>query len=203
MEKPRFKSTIHTYDQVLAMDYPAGAVPGVKAKGICHNEGYFTYRGIGFISDFYNIAGFWKYSRANAALLRYAEVLLLYAEAQFLVDNDADGSGRSALNEVRLRAQIPEVGALTYPIIKDERRAELFFEQERFFDLQRWGDAAEVLKDKGKKLYKFYGYKPGTTQWNVEVIEGKGNGWQDKYNLLPFPYEQITANPNLKQNPDW
>lgn len=203
VEKPRFKSTIHTYDQVLAMDYPAGVVPGVKAKGICHNEGYFTYRGIGFISDFYNIAGFWKYSRTNAALLRYAEVLLLYAEAQFLVDNDADGSGLNALNEVRLRAQIPEVGALTYPVIKDERRAELFFEQERFFDLQRWGDAAEALKDKGKKLYKFYGYKPGTTQWNVEVIEGKGNGWQDKYNLLPFPYEQITANPNLKQNPDW
>jgi len=203
VEKPRFKSTIHTYEQVLAMDYPAGATPGVLPKGICHNEGYFTYRGIAFISDFYDIPGFWKYSRTNAALLRYAEVLLLYAEAKFLVDNDADGSGLEALNEVRRRAQIPEVSALTYQIIKDERRAELFYEQERYFDLVRWGDAAEVLKDKGKKLYKFYGYKPGTTEWNIEVIDGPGSGWQEKYNLLPFPFEQTSANPNLKQNPGW
>ena len=203
IEKPRFKSTIHTYEQVLAMDYAEGKTPGVLPKGICHNEGYFTYRGIAFISDFYDIPGFWKYSRTNAAMLRYAEVLLLYAEAKFLVDNDADGSGLAALNEVRRRAQIPEVSALTYQIIKDERRAELFYEQERYFDLVRWGDAPEALKNKGKKLYKFYGYKPGTTDWNIEVIDGPGSGWQDKYNLLPFPFEQISANPNLKQNPGW
>ena len=203
IEKPRFKSTIHTYEQVLAMDYAEGKTPGVLPKGICHNEGYFTYRGIAFLSDFYDIPGFWKYSRTNAAMLRYAEVLLLYAEAKFLVDNDADGSGLAALNEVRRRAQIPEVSALTYQIIKDERRAELFYEQERYFDLVRWGDAPEVLKDKGKKLYKFYGYQPGTTEWNVEVIDGPGSGWQDKYNLLPFPFEQTSANPNLKQNPGW
>ena len=203
VEKPRFKSTIHTYEQVLAMDYAEGKTPGVLPKGICHNEGYFTYRGIAFISDFYDIPGFWKYSRTNAALLRYAEVLLLYAEAKFLVDQDADGTGLAALNEVRRRAQIPEVSALTYQIIKDERRAELFYEQERYFDLVRWGDAPEALKNKGKKLYKFYGYKPGTTEWNIEVIDGPGSGWQDKYNLLPFPFEQISANPNLKQNPGW
>ena len=202
-EKPRFKSTIHTYEQVLAMDYAEGVTPGVLSKGICHNAGYFTYRGIAFNSDMYDIEGFWKYSKANAALLRYAEVLLLYAEAQFLVDGDADGTGLAALNEVRRRAQIDEVPALTYQIIKDERRAELFYEQERYFDLVRWGDAAEALKDKGKVYYRFYGYKPGTTEWNIEVIEGTGNGWQDKYELLPFPYEQITANPNLKQNPGW
>lgn len=203
VEKPRFKSTIHTYEQVLSMDYNEGAIPGVRSSGICHNEGYFTYRGIAFLEDFYDIPGFWKYSRTNAAMLRYAEVLLLYAEAQFLNDKDADGSGLEALNKVRRRAQIDEVSALTYQIIKDERRAELFYEQERFFDLVRWGDAPAVLKDKGKKLYKFYGYKPGTTEWNVEVINGTGNGWQDKYNLLPFPFEQISANPNLKQNPGW
>ena len=139
----------------------------------------------------------------NAALLRYAEVLLLYAEAKFLVDNDADGTGLAALNEVRRRAQIPELSSMTYQDIKDERRAELFYEQERFFDLVRWGDAPTVLKDKGKKLYRFHGYKPGTTEWDIEVLDGPGKGWQDKYNLLPFPYEQITANPNLKQNPGW
>ena len=59
------------------------------------------------------------------------------------------------------------------------------------------------LGEEHRKLYKFFGYKPGTTEWDVVVEEGKGKGWQDKYNLLPFPFEQITANPNLKQNPGW
>ena len=136
-------------------------------------------------------------------MLRYAEVLLLYAEAKFLLDNDADGTGLKALNEVRTRAQIAPVSALTYPIIKDERRAELFCEQERYFDLVRKGDAGTMLANKGKKLYKFHGYKPGTTEWDVEEVEGPGKGWQDKYNLLPFPFEQTSANPNLKQNPEW
>lgn len=202
-EKPRFKSTIHTYEQVLAMEYADGVTPGVSSMGICHNAGYFTYRGIAFQEDLYDLAGFWKYSSANASMLRYAEVLLLYAEAKFLVDGDADGTGLKALNEVRRRAQIPEVSALTYQIIKDERRAELFCEQERYFDLVRWGDAATALKDKGKVYYQFFGYKPGTTEWDVREVKGNGNGWQDKYELLPFPFEQLAANPNLKQNPGW
>ena len=204
IEKPRFKSTIHTYEQVLEMEYAPGAKPGMKeGRKIDHNEGYFTFRGVAWNKDLYDVPGFGKYSMTNAALLRYAEVLLLYAEAKFLLDKDADGTGLKALNEVRRRAQIPELTSMTYQDIKDERRAELFYEQERFFDLVRWGDAPVVLKDKGKKLYRFHGYKPGTTEWNVEVLDGPGKGWQDKYNLLPFPFEQISANPNLKQNPGW
>ncbi|MCR5070975.1 MAG: RagB/SusD family nutrient uptake outer membrane protein [Bacteroidales bacterium] len=205
VEKPRFKSTIHTYEQVLAMDYAPNVTPGVKPDNVIyHNAGYFTYRGIGFNEDFYNAnPPFWKWSKANAPMLRYAEVLLLYAEAKFLMDGDADGSGLSALNEVRRRAQIPELSSMTYQDIKDERRAELFCEQERFFDLVRWGDAASALANKGKTQYIFHGYKAGTTEWDVEAVPGPGKGWQDKYNLLPFPFEQITANPNLVQNPGW
>jgi SusD family. len=203
-DKPRFKSTIHTYEQVLDMDYNPGVTPGVKTV-VYHNAGYFTFRGVGFLGEAYEGTSppFWKWYKVNTPMLRYAEVLLLYAEAKFLYDNDADGSGLKALNEVRKRAQIPELDSMTYQDIKDERRAELFCEQERFFDLVRWGDAPTVLANKGKKYYKFYGYKPGTTEWNVEEVEGSGKGWQDKYNLFPFPYEQTSANPNLEQNPGW
>ena len=204
VDKPRFKSTIHTYEQVLDMDYPEGVTPGVKSV-VYSNAGYFTFRGVGFLSEAYEGTSppFWKWYKANTPMLRFAEVLLLYAEAKFLVDGDANGEGLKALNRVRRRAQIPELSSMTYQDIKDERRAELFCEQERYFDLVRWGDAPKMLADKGKKRYKFYGYKPGTTEWNVEVEDGPGKGWQDKYSLLPFPYEQISANPNLKQNPGW
>jgi len=204
VDMPRFKSTIHTYEQILDMDYAAGVTPGVKTV-VYHNAGYFTFRGLGWLSEAYEGTSppFWKWYKANTPMLRYAEVLLLYAEAKFLVDKDADGTGLKALNEVRQRAQLAPVTALTYQIIKDERRAELFCEQERFFDLVRWGDAPTALANKGKTYYKFYGYKPGTEEWNVEAVPGSGKGWQDKYNLLPFPFEQTSANPNLKQNPGW
>ena len=203
-EKPRFKSTIHTYEQVLDMEYAAGVKPGVKSV-VYHNAGYFTFRGLGWLSEAYEGTSppFWKWYKANTPMLRYAEVLLLYAEAKFLADGDADKSGLKALNEVRKRAQIPELTSMKYQDIKDERRAELFCEQERFFDLVRWGDAPTALANKGKTYYKFYGYKAGTTEWNVEAVAGSGKGWQDKYNLLPFPFEQTSANPNLKQNPGW
>ena len=203
-EKPRFKSTIHTYEQVLDMDYAPGVTPGVLSP-VYSNAGYFTFRGLGWLSEAYEGTSppFWKWYKANTPMLRYAEVLLLYAEAKFLADNDADGTGLAALNKVRERAELEPVPALTYQIIKDERRAELFCEQERYFDLVRWGDAAEVLKDKGKKRYTFYGYKPGTTEWDVREEAGEGKGWDDKYNLLPFPYEQTSANPNLTQNKGW
>ena len=206
VDMPRFKSTIHTYEQVLDMDYAAGKTPGVIAEsGVYHNAGYFTFRGLGWLSEAYEGTSppFWKWYKANTPMLRYAEVLLLYAEAKFLYDNDADKSGLAALNKVRERAQLAPVAALTYPIIKDERRAELFCEQERYFDLVRWGDAPTVLANKGKTYYKFHGYKPGTTEWDVETVAGSGKGWQDKYSLLPFPYEQTSANPNLEQNPGW
>ena len=203
-EKPRFKSTIHTYEQVLDMEYAAGVTPGVKSV-VYHNAGYFTFRGLGWLSEAYEGTSppFWKWYKANTPMLRYAEVLLLYAEAKFLADGDADKSGLKALNEVRKRAQIPELTSMKYQDIKDERRAELFCEQERFFDLVRWGDAPTALANKGKTYYKFYGYKAGTTEWNVEAVAGSGKGWQDKYSLLPFPFEQTSANPNLKQNPGW
>ena len=204
IEKPRFKSTIHTYEQVLDMDYAEGVTPGVKSA-VYSNAGYFTFRGVGFLSEAYEGTSppFWKWYKVNTPMLRYAEVLLLYAEAKFLVDKDADGSGLRALNEVRRRAQIPELSSMTYQDIKDERRAELFCEQERYFDLVRWGDAPAALANKGKTNYIFHGYKDGTTEWDVEARTGSGKGWQDKYNLLPFLYEQTSANSNLKQNPGW
>ena len=138
-EKPRFKSTIHTYEQVLDMDYAPGVTPGVQSV-VYSNAGYFTFRGLGWLSEAYEGTSppFWKWYKANTPMLRYAEVLLLYAEAKFLVDNDADGTGLKALNEVRRRAQIPELASMTYQDIKDERRAELFCEQERHHGVGRY-----------------------------------------------------------------
>lgn len=209
IEKPRFKSTIHTYEQVLDMTYEESTLtpPGVYFAGGCPNiQGYFRFRQMQFKEDLMNVGTMNpmnQLSGANLPFMRYPEVLLLYAEAQFLLNGDSDGSGLAALNQVRNRAQIAPLATMTYQDIKDERRAELFFEQERYFDIVRWGDAPTLLKDKGKYWYTFYGYEPGTTNWKIDVRPGPSVGWQDKYQLMPFPTAQIAANPNLVQNPGW
>ncbi len=198
----RFRSWIATYDQIMAMKYDAGATPGVKKNGYYDNEGYFRMKGILFKEDLYDVPGFYRYTFTNDPYMRYAEVLLMYAEACQLTGSDAAGA-LAAINKVRTRAGLPALASMTMQDIKDERRAELWGEHERFFDLVRWGDAATVLKDKNKTWYSFYGYKAGTTDWDVRTEDGWSKGWDDKYVLMPFPYAQLAANSNLKQNPGW
>ena len=127
----------------------------------------------------------------------------MYAEAQFIANRDADGSGLNALNKVRERAGLSPLSSLTMQDIIDERRAELYCESERWFDIIRWKIADEVLADAGKKRYAFKGYKPGTTEYDIEVTDGEGHGWDDKYWELPFGDNQLQANPNLVQHKGW
>ena len=130
----------------------------------------------------------------------------MYAEAQFVANGDSDRSGLAALNRVRVRAQLPELSSLTLQNIIDERRAELFSENERWFDIIRWRIADKVLANAGTHRYSFLGYKEGTKEYNIDdngISKGEGKGWDDKYWELPFGTNQLQANPNLKQHKGW
>ncbi|MDO5443776.1 MAG: RagB/SusD family nutrient uptake outer membrane protein [Bacteroidia bacterium] len=199
-ETKRYRSTIMNFKQIA--DLTGTPYDKVLMKSIPHNEGWMRIRGNANADDFYNVTGFWKYTMTNRVYMRYAEVLLMYAEARFLKDGDANGKGLDALNQVRLRDGIAPISALTLQAIKDERRAELYTSPERYFDLLRWGDAPTVLKDEGKKLYTLMAIT-AEGEPVVTAIDGPGQGWQDKYWFFPYPQAQIEANPNLKQNPGW
>ena len=138
------------------------------------------------------------YSKANFPVFRYADVLLLYAEAT--LDSQA---GLSAFNQVRTRAGMPTVSSYTLKDIQDERRAEFFFEGERFWDCRRWGIDAEAFKEVGKYTYKTLG-DPSTYTVSVESeIVSNWVGYDSKYKLFPYPTTEMTNNPNLNQNPGW
>lgn len=81
----------------------------------------------------------------NIRYIRYAEVLLMNAEAALHVGGDA----ATPLNLVRERAGLDPIDAPTLEDVWDERRAELALEKHRFFDLIRTGRAADVLGPKG------------------------------------------------------
>ncbi|SMC38018.1 RagB/SusD family nutrient uptake outer membrane protein [Pedobacter africanus] len=79
--------------------------------------------------------------------IRYADFLLMYAEAMFESGQGADSRALKALNDVRARpgVNMPPKLALTREIIRNERRVELAFEGLRYNDLIRWKIAAQVI----------------------------------------------------------
>lgn len=85
-------------------------------------------------------AGF-QLSPLNHKVMRYAEVLLMLAEA---VTMGASGNGQDAFDQVRARVGL-DSKPLTLANLKLERRLELATEWNRFHDLIRWGDAASEI----------------------------------------------------------
>lgn len=202
-DNPRLRSKIISYDRLLTLPYAPGTTPGVfEGNTLVDCVGWFNYLGFMWESEEYSDTGSDHMSRANDPKLRYADVLLLYAEACVVLNSEM-ADGLAALNKVRVRAGLEPLASMTYQDVKDERRAEMWGERDRYFDLVRWGDVAQARKDAGKVRYEFYGYKPGTTEYDIRESAGLGHGWDDKFLLFPFPDLQLKANPNLKQNPGW
>lgn len=154
-------------------------------------------------------------------VIRYAEVLLNYAEAVYERDDAiSDYDLNISLNLVRNRINksMPKLsnnlvtanGLNMREEIRRERTVELFNEGFRIDDLKRWKTAeTEMPKD-------FLGIKwTGTeyaTKWpNVSyaknsdgyIILETGRKWESKHYLYPLPTDQLQLNPNLKQNPGW
>ena len=86
---------------------------------------------------------------ANWPVFRYADVLLMLAEA--LLEQGNAGEALVYVNEVRARAGLDALGALTEEALRQERRVELAFENHRWFDLVRWGVAEETMRAHGER----------------------------------------------------
>jgi len=84
----------------------------------------------------------------NVHILRYAEVLLMKAEAATQLGGDA----ATPLNMVRARAGLAPATTVTQMTVWNERRVELAMEHDRFFDLVRQGRAAQVMQASGKNF---------------------------------------------------
>ncbi|MEX2568217.1 MAG: RagB/SusD family nutrient uptake outer membrane protein, partial [Cyclobacteriaceae bacterium] len=120
----------------------------------------------------------WFNPGQNFEIIRYADILLMYAE----VTGNAD-----YLNMVRNRVGLPPYGSPEYPsdlyptlelAIEHERRVELGMEMHRFFDLIRTGRATEVM-------------------------QGKVSSFDNNKLHFPIPQYAIDVNPGLTQNPGY
>ena len=120
-----------------------------KYDELYSNYGYFWIKFLPYQSDL--IHNNTTVTDENRIIMRYAEVLLMYAEA-CAVTNDNDGL--QYLQMVQRRAEAPVSETLTLDAVKKEKWFELAWEGQRFFDLVRWGDAATELAFKEGTLFQ-------------------------------------------------
>ena len=158
----------------------------------------------------------------NGLVMRYAEVLLLYAEA-CLQSGDA-GQGAWAVNQIRERAGLAALGSVDMNVLKKEKSYELWLEGSRWLDLLRWGDTDRVkqagqdvpkLFDKihrapqsGEKVTWENGSEANSRFYTVsshEAIDAKYEvGFKPgKHEFFPYPTSVMDKNPNIVQNPGW
>ncbi|MEH6406231.1 MAG: RagB/SusD family nutrient uptake outer membrane protein, partial [Leeuwenhoekiella sp.] len=116
----------------------------------------------------------------NIRVLRYSEILLIQAEA--LNELGQSAAALIPLNEVRARVNLSAITttdqASLRQMIWDERRLELAFEHDRWFDLLRTGQAASVMT-------------------------ALGLPFETRNELFPIPNEQLIQTPDMVQNPGW
>lgn len=118
-----------------------------KRPDLYANCGWFWLKFIPYRSDLNNNST--ARTQENKTIMRYAEVLLLYAEACAQTN---DNDGLQYLNMVAERAGAPIYSALTMDNVKKEKWFEMAWEGCRFWDLVRWGDAEKELAFRSHSL---------------------------------------------------
>ncbi len=131
--------------------------------------------------------------------IRYAEVLLNYAEAQ----NEAvgpDATVYTAINLVRQRAGQPILSGLNQAQLRDrireERRVELCFEEHRFWDVRRWKLGTTYFSGPVNRMR----ITKSGANFNYSIEQLESRTYKETYNVLPIPQTEIDRNPNLLQN---
>ena len=187
----RLKKSVMTYSQIE--DF------GVSISGsnaVYGNEGYFFWKNQSLKEDCVTDMSFFQAGQfIDLKIMRYAEVLLMAAEAQLQAGNSS--KALEYINQIRTRAKEEPLSAVTLNDIKTEKRLELCCEAIRYQDLVRWGDAKSMMGNQGKEVPAF---TTDGIQWNWQNTV---YGFQDKHMLLPIPLKELELNPNIQQNPGW
>ena len=143
---------------------------------------------IGKVTESTGPSDAWGMMNNNTYIMRYAEVLLIYAEAT--LGNNAstsDASALSAFNAVRNRAGLSSMTAITFDDIFTERRLELCFEGDYWYDLGRINRAKAIAimsaQNRGSKENAEY-YTPTESDF-----------------LIPYPDVDVAKNPKLMEPP--
>lgn len=222
-DSARRKAWIKSYDEMMyEMPYATDSdFPTLAEKKKDPKRGAHTSDGIYGNCGWYHWKRNWRQedrsqyngNMQNLPLMRYPEVLLMYAECQAMT-GDSDGSGLAALNLIQERAQANHRSTeCSLSEVKNEKFLELYMEGVRFQDLVRWGDTKELEANgtyypnwcdafftKNEPEHRGY-IDDSDSDWCKKLYDvGFKKG---KHELFPYPYSEISINENLVQNPGW
>jgi len=203
---PRLKMTILTPGSVIngkTIDVTAPGSLDAPGKNNASYSGYYYRKYIPNV-----IEGNWDSNSWNDfVLMRYAEVLLIYAEAQ-IEAGAIDQSVYDAINAVRNRpgVNMPAIPtgksqAQLRDIVRHERRVEFPLEEHRLFDIRRWKIAEQVLNADAKGILSNWDPSRGDYGKNIQIEKRTFRPERDY--LWAIPQTEIDVNRSLQQNPNW
>ena len=181
-KRAKEKQFFYTYYKGHPNDYPAGDV----RRDSLNLGGYFVYK-------YFDKQAIDNDAKANInyTIYRYAQVLLMYAEASNRAEGKPNAQAMKALNDIRTRAKLPAVTTTNVDEFEKavwaERYFELCFEGKMWFDIIR---TRKVRNDLTKQWDDFVGHK---------TVYGKT--FTEKNLLFPIPRRETDNNKALQQNP--
>lgn len=213
---PRLASTV-LYNGVNWLSRPLQTYEGGLDKP--NNNSTQTKTGYYLRKHLGNFATATLYSAQphNFPIFRYAEVLLNYAEARNEYLATPDASVYKVLQDIRKRAGITAGTTAGYSYglkssgmtkdemriaIRNERRIEMAFEEQRFWDLRRWKTAETALNKDLNGMMITRNATTGALTYQKTVV-GKISFANPRMYFYPIPYAEITKNTNLVQNTGW
>jgi len=207
---PRLKMTVLCNNEIFnegTVESYIGGLAGIGEKN-CTTTGYYLKK---FIQDKVKLPSGTTTSHLWY-VFRYGEVLLNYAEAMFYaygptamqgyVTNGSDLSAVDAVNLVRNRPGVgmPALPTLSDAQLRNERRIELAFEGQRFWDVRRWKIAEQTENSPlmGMRITKI---SDNNFSYSIEQIETRK--FDNAMYHLPIPYTEMTNYPDWVQNDGW
>lgn len=136
--------------------------------------------------------------------IRYAEVLLNYAEACFQT-GDAE-KANNAVKQIRARVGLPytnKTGNDLMAAIRQERKVELSYEGHLFWDMRRWKLAHTVYEKSRVHGLKIEKNANGTFKYTYVDCDKQDRHFPQKLYRLPLPQDELDNNPSVKQFEEW
>ena len=224
---PRFKASVYTQgtswkNGAVTLDYhkgietPQGLITSGQYNGVLANsqmEAAGTPFGVLKYLDEVERSEVMErnHSDTDYIVFRLGEVLLNYAEAA--MELGQNGDALSAVNKLRNRAGMPEYSAITRDLVRKERKVELAFEGNRYWDLRRWRVAEGVLSNSFHSLrfvlvgnsFTPENYNVRTAKYKLQIIDNI-NGtpppfFDEKQYYMPIGLPRRGQNPKLVENP--
>jgi hypothetical protein len=199
---PRFQQSIiyngRKWGNGTIYTYVGSGVDGLNYNTASTQTGYYVAKLLDsnatLITSYKGGSHYWVF-------MRYAEALLNYAEAQNEVLAAPDASVYNAINQIRSRTNVgmpPLPAGLSKDDmrqrIRHERRVELAFEAQRFWDIRRWRIGTHETTAWGMRITK-----TGTT-YKYEKFVVENRVYQPAFDLFPIPQTEIDKDQALQQN---